>query len=288
MIVTRIIGGLGNQMFQYAAARALSQRINVPLKLDLTGFEAYKLHAYGLNNFNIVESLAELSNYVIGEPVSMLGKINKLIGLRTRLQIYRENGLAFNAQILELSSHTYLDGYWQSENYFLTAEKQIRNDFSFKVVPDAVNQECLDHIKSVMAISVHIRRGDYVSNPVVNSVHGVCDLDYYQRAVKFLRSYLHSEDLHFFVFSDDPAWVKQHMDFGPASTFVSHNNTSKNYEDLRLMSACRHHVIANSSFSWWGAWLNPRQDKVVIAPKKWFQSEDLDSSTIVPANWIRL
>lgn len=288
MIVTRIIGGLGNQMFQYAAARTLSQRIKVPLQLDLTGFEAYKLHAYGLNNFNIVESPAKLSDYVIGEPVSMLGKINKLIGLRTRLQIYRENGLAFNARVLELPSHTYLDGYWQSENYFLTAEKQIRNDFSFKVVPDAVNQECLDHIKSVIAVSVHIRRGDYVSNPVVNSVHGVCDLDYYQRAVKFLRSYLQSEDLHFYVFSDDPEWVKQHMDFGPASTFVSHNNASKNYEDLRLMSACSHHIIANSSFSWWGAWLNPSQDKVVIAPKKWFQSEDLDSSTIVPVNWIRL
>lgn len=288
MIVARIIGGLGNQMFEYAAARAISLRADVPLKLDLTGFEAYDVHAYGLNNFNIAEDIARGGECVVGNPKSIFGKISRRLGLGTRLEIYRENGLAFDSKVLALADNTYLDGYWQSERYFLDFEQQIRDDFSFKPIPDAINQAYLDHIKSVIAVSVHIRRGDYVNNSTVNAIHGVCDLDYYQQAVEFLRSRTQSENLHFFVFSDDPDWVKENINLGSKTTFVSHNDTSKNYEDMRLMGACHHHIIANSSFSWWGAWLNPSQDKIVIAPKKWFQSDILDSSNIVPNSWVRL
>jgi|APLak6261664640_1056046.scaffolds.fasta_scaffold03361_2 hypothetical protein len=288
MLVTRIIGGLGNQMFEYATARAASLRVGVPLKLDLSGFETYSLHAYGLNNFNIVEDVARQSDYFIGSPKSLLERIKRYSRCIVQLECYRENGLSFDSKVLELSDNTYLDGYWQCERYFLDFENQIRNDFSLRFTPDAVNQKYLDSINSVNAVSVHIRRGDYVSNSTVNEIHGVCGLDYYQRAVEYLRSHIQSENLHFFVFSDDPDWVKKNIDLGLATTFVSHNDASKNYEDMRLMSACKHHIIANSSFSWWGAWLNSSKNKIVIAPDLWFLSPSLSSVDITPATWVRL
>lgn len=288
MIVARIIGGLGNQMFEYAAARAASLRNNIPLRLDLNAFQTYDLHEYGLNNFNIVAQVARPSEYVVGNPKSIFGRVSRRLGFRTRLEIYLENGLAFDSKVLALADNTYLDGYWQCERYFSDFEKQIRDDFHFKSAPDTVNQTYLNQINSVNAVSVHIRRGDYVNNPTVNAIHGLCDIDYYQRAVEFLYSRIQSKNLHFFVFSDDPGWVKRNINLGLETTFVSHNDASKNYEDMRLMSTCNHHIIANSSFSWWGAWLNPSKEKIVIAPKQWFKSNTLSSADIVPDLWNRL
>ena len=288
MVVTRIIGGLGNQMFQYAMVRAASLRLEAPLKLDVAGFKTYDLHAYGLNHFNVVGDVANKNEYVVGAPKTILDRIRMRLGLSTRLESYQENGLEFDAKAFALRGDIYLDGYWQSERYFSDFQPQIRNDFSFKTTPDSINQAYLDHINSVVAVSVHIRRGDYVNNPSINAIHGVCDLDYYRRAVEFLRSRIQSEDLHFFVFSDDPEWVRENVNFGSATTFVSHNDASKNYEDMRLMSSCKHHIIANSSFSWWGAWLNANPDKVVVAPKQWFKSSTLSSTDIVPDSWSRL
>lgn len=288
MVVTRIIGGLGNQMFQYAMARAVSLHLDSALKLDVAGFKTYPLHAYGLNHFNIAAEFSGKNEYVIGAPKTMLERIKKRLGWSTLLQSYQENGLEFDVKVFGLKGDVYLDGYWQSEQYFSAVERQIRDDFSFRKAPDADNQGCLDQINSVCAVSVHIRRGDYVNNPNVNAIHGTCDLDYYQRAIEFLRTRVSSEVLHFFVFSDDPEWVRENVNFGNATTFVSHNDATKNYEDMRLMSACKHHIIANSSFSWWGAWLNPDSDKVVVAPKQWFKSSTLSSTDIVPDSWSRL
>ncbi|ACT47940.1 alpha-1,2-fucosyltransferase [Methylotenera mobilis] len=288
MLVSRIIGGLGNQMFEYAAARAASLRISVQLKLDLSGFETYDLHAYGLNNFNIVEDVAKKDDYFIGAPESLLKKIKKYLRGLIQLESFRESDLSFDSKVLELNDNTYLDGYWQCERYFIDFDKQIRQDFSFKFAPDALNQRYLELIDSVNAVSVHIRRGDYVSNSTTNEIHGVCDLDYYQRAAEFMRARIGPENLHFFVFSDDTDWVKENISFGSDTTFISHNDAAKNYEDMRLMSACKHHIIANSSFSWWAAWLNPSKQKVVIAPRQWFKSTLLNSDDIVPASWVRL
>lgn len=288
MVVARIIGGLGNQMFQYAMARAVSLRLDTNFKLDVSGFKTYALHAYGLNHFNVGGEFADKSEYIVGKPKTMLEHIKMRMGWSIVLQNYLENGLEFDAKAFELKNDIYLDGYWQSERYFLDFEQKIREDFSFKTAPDSENQEYLDQINSVQAVSVHIRRGDYVNNPVINAIHGICDLDYYQRAIEFLRARLSSDALHFFIFSDDPDWVRENVNFGTATTFVSHNDAAKNYEDMRLMSACKHHIIANSSFSWWGAWLNANPDKVVVAPKQWFKSDTHSSTDIVPDSWNRL
>jgi hypothetical protein len=288
MVVTRIIGGLGNQMFQYAMARAASLRLDTNLKLDVSGFKTYPLHAYGLNHFKVVGEFAEKNKYIVGKPKTFLEQVKIRMGWSTVLPNYLEDGLEFDAKVFGLKGDVYLDGYWQSEQYFLDFEKKIREDFSFKTAPDSDNQEHLDQINSVLAVSVHIRRGDYVNNPTINAIHGTCDLDYYQRAIEFLRARIPSDPLHFFIFSDDPEWVRENVNFGTATTFVSHNDATRNYEDMRLMSACKHHIIANSSFSWWGAWLNANPDKIVVAPKQWFRSASLSSTDIVPDSWNRL
>jgi hypothetical protein len=295
MIVARLIGGLGNQMFEYAAARALSLRTNASLVLDISGFKQYNLHAYGLNHFNIAGDVfnqveyvdSDKSKYVVRNPKSLIGRISRRLKLGQRLKVFRETDLVFNADMLTVRGDTYLEGYWQSEQYFVDQESQIRSDFGFRSNPDEINQHWLDRINSVLAVSVHIRRGDYVTDPAANAIHGVCSVDYYQRAVEFLKSRIAS-DLFFFVFSDDPEWSKNNIDFGANTFFISHNDASKNYEDLRLMSACKHHIIANSSFSWWGAWLNGYVDKIVVAPKRWFEGEEHDARDLVPAKWIRL
>lgn len=288
MIVTRIIGGLGNQMFEYAAARALSLKGSYGLSLDISAFETYTLHAYGLSNFNISGNVAKKNEFAIGSSKSIFDTLSRRIHHKTELKLYQEKSLAFEPGFLNLGENTYLDGYWQSEKYFKDFEQQIRQDFTFNHTPSVENQKLVESIKAENSVSVHIRRGDYVTNAAVNSVHGICDIAYYKKAVEHLMINYGESNLKFFVFSDDPQWVKENMSFGKNTVFVSHNDASSNFEDMRLMSACKHHIIANSSFSWWGAWLNPSKYKLVIAPKQWFKTTSLNANDIIPESWVRL
>ena len=141
-------------------------------------------------------------------------------------------------------------------------------------------------IAACNAVSLHVRRGDYAADPVVTSMHGLCPLDYYDRAVEYVLGRV--SDPAFFLFSDDPDWVREHLKLRGSVSVVDHNGPDSGSEDLRLMSLCRHHIIANSTFSWWGAWLDPRPDKLVIAPKRWFADESLDTSDLLPAGWVKL
>nr|VFK65587.1 MAG: Glycosyl transferase family 11 [Candidatus Kentron sp. TUN] len=134
---------------------------------------------------------------------------------------------------------------------------------------------------------MHIRRGDYVSDKEANTLIGTCSLDYYQRAVRLLQERIESNP-RFYVFSDDPDWVQANLRLDGQMHIVRHNNTDTNFEDLRLMSACSHHIIANSTFSWWGAWLNPSPQKIVIAPARWFKSDKLDDRDLIPSSWLRI
>ncbi len=288
MIVSKIVGGLGNQLFCYAAGKSLAERLNVPFKIDIRAYDDYKLHAYALENFAISAAIANANECAYTSPASTLKKIwQHLSGKRPDLKLYQEQGLQFNKQLLTLPANSYLSGYWQCEKYFSSAAEVIRQEFSFKDEPDAMNADMLTQIRNSKSISVHIRRGDYISNPSANAVHGICELDYYQQAATYLANKLNTE-LSFYVFSDDPEWVKQHLHLSGNTIYVAHNNAVQNHEDLRLMSACEHHIIANSTFSWWGAWLNPSSQKIVIAPKQWFKDPNYDASDLVPASWIRL
>jgi hypothetical protein len=192
----------------------------------------------------------------------------------------------FDPNILKVSGHVYLDGYWQSERYFKDTEEIIRREFAIKRESDNANKQMADIIINTNAVSVHVRRSDYVNDTKTNETHGTCSLEYYREGTEIIAR--ENPNPHFFVFSDDPIWVKRNLLINHRTTYVKHNDADKNYEDLRLMSLCKHNIIANSSFSWWGAWLNKNPEKIVIAPKAWFQTNERSSEDLIPVTWQRI
>lgn len=286
MIVSRLIGGLGNQMFQYAAGRALALRRGVQFRIDRRGFASYKTHAFGLDCFCADLTDAPAEGLVGATREKWLNRLLQPLS-RDRLRVHAERAFTFDAEVLSLPDGTYLDGYWQSEKYFSDFAEQVRADFTVRHAPSAENRRWLEHIAATNSVSLHVRRGDYVTNAAAAAVHGTCDLDYYRRAVDHVR-HASGFDPVLFVFSDDPDWVAGNLNLPFDMHLVRNNDAATNFEDLRLMSACRHHVIANSSFSWWGAWLNPSRAKMVVAPKRWFRKDNLDDRDLIPAEWVRI
>lgn len=279
------MGGLGNQLFQYAMARALALRSNSELILDTRHYESDRAHEYALHHFKI-QPKATTSN---GLPPTKANIIRYQLWriLRLSPRLIREKGLAFNRNIENISENNYLQGYWQSERYFIDAEKQIRKEFTITTPPDEKNKSFLNEIENLPAVSVHIRRGDYASNIKVNKTHGTCSLGYYEKATRLIAE-MTGIDPVFFVFSDDQDWVESQLTLPFETRLMRHNDSSRNYEDLRLMSACKHHIIANSTFSWWGAWLNPDNGKIVISPQNWFRSAGLSNEDIIPTGWLTI
>jgi hypothetical protein len=196
-----------------------------------------------------------------------------------------EKHFNFDSRILELSGTAYLNGYWQSEKYFMDAGDAIRSDFDLSCGPSPVSERIAGSIANSQSVSIHVRRGDYVTNSAVGGYHGEQRLDYYLASIKHIAQNVRSP--HFFVFSDDPVWCRTNLKLEHPVIYVDHNGPETAYEDMWLMSLCKHHVIANSSFSWWGAWLCRNPEKIVIAPKKWFVDESINTIDLVPDTWIR-
>jgi hypothetical protein len=194
-----------------------------------------------------------------------------------------EDGFRFDPRVLQAEGNLYLDGYWQSEKYFSSISDVLRKELTLKDEPDAINKELAQVIAESDSVSLHIRRGDYASDPETNRIHGTCSLEFYRMAANELMKTVTAP--HFFVFSDEPEWARENLEIDGLVTFVSHNAVAKDYEDLRLMSSCKHHIIANSSFSWWGAWLGNYPEKIVFAPKTWFQTELHDVKDLIPKTW---
>lgn len=292
MVITNLIGGLGNQMFQYTAGRALSLEYGVPLRLDISGFAGYGLHQ-GFELQRIFNCKAEIASEA--DVGSILGWQSSHI---IRQVVSRPNVAAFRCKEFVVEPHfqywqgiqkvpcnCYLKGYWQSEKYFLKVADQIHEDFSFRLPLKKRNAELAKQINQVSAVSLHVRRGDYANNPATTAVHGLCSLDYYRAAIKYVAERVAQP--HFFVFSDDITWVKSNLKMVFPCEYVDHNQGVESYNDMRLMSMCKHHIIANSSFSWWGAWLNPEADKIVVAPKQWFSNQN-DVRDLLPKTWVLL
>ena len=295
MVIVKLKGGLGNQLFQYAAARRIALDNNLDLKLDiLSGFENdfYK-QKYKLNHFNIIEDFATKEEI---DHLKRLGSTN-LIGKVTRLRnsfrfghkycLIRERMFNFDASILRHYKYAYLDGYWQSEKYFQSIEEVIRKEFSMKSPPEVLNQQIADKIIKTNSVCIHYRRLHGISGDKVCSrgvaIHGATSFEYYHSAINYLSSKY--SDLHFFVFSDNSEWAQQNVQIDFPTIFVTYNRDEKDYEDLQLMSQCKYYIIANSSFSWWGAWLNQSEDKIVIAPKQWFRA-NINTVDLCPPEWI--
>lgn len=292
MIVVKLMGGLGNQMFQYAAGRSLSIKRGTKLFMDLSWFDNVANvdtpRVYELDCFRVNQNFIDSNRYTLIDKYepnvkTRVYKITK--GLRrpyiTQLV---ENGHQFNKSFNESNDNTYLNGFWQSEKYFDTIRPVLLKDFEYKAKPSAKNLTLIKEISGCYSVSLHVRRGDYASNKATNAFHGLTGINYYQAAIKKMAARI--KQPVFYVFSDDPEWCKRNLKVNFPTVYVDHNENGS--DDLRLMRYCKHNIIANSSFSWWGAWLNPNTDKIVVAPKKWFNDSSIDTSDVIPKEWIKL
>jgi hypothetical protein len=292
MIITKLLGGLGNQMFQYAAAKRLAVKWGTSLKLDVSLYKTQQKgltpRRFELDRFNMKHQTAKMKDlFLVVESEGVRSRAQKfIIPNKYRIKKLRENRSSFDESILEAPDNVYLDGYWQSERYFKDIEGIIRNDFIFRLPQELRSSELADLIASTESVGLHVRRGDYVSDKEANKIHGTCDLDYYSSAIKEIVKRTGSPC--FFVFSDEIKWAKDNLKIDHPAEFVDNNYSGDAYEDMRLMSQCRHNITANSSFSWWAAWLNNNPGKVVIAPRKWFRDGRTQKIDRVPEEWIKL
>lgn len=288
MLITKLSGGLGNQLFQYAAGRALAKRHGVPLVLD-TGWFDYIPKSNTPRFF-------ELSRYPVAARVTQ-GHERVLCSLHNgqilgRLQWLprpwrhvREKGFDYQELNISGARPVYLDGYWQSYKYFDACRDTLLDELT-PSVPMSVQDEALaGMLQDGPGVSVHVRRGDYVSNAKAHQNHGLAPLTYYAQAIGRMHEKL--PHARFFVFSDDLEWARGHLPLPEDAVYVGHNGSENAFQDLRLMSLCTGHVLANSSFSWWGAWLSRAPDKQVIAPARWF-ADGRSTPDLIPSGWERI
>ena len=291
LIITRLTGGLGNQMFQFAAGYALSLRRGVPLELDVTSYARDELRVYELSAFNLPATIAS------AETLARLPKKTKGIGGMIKrlttvasadlIPIHREPHFEFDARVFNLEAPHALSGYWQSERYFMDQRAVVRAAFTARAPMEPENEAVAAAIKAAsVPVSLHVRRGDYVTSTTASAMHGTCSLDYYRAAMASILS--RAPAAHFFAFSDDAAWTRENLGSSAPITYVASNPPTRGFRDMQLMSLCHHHIIANSSFSWWGAWLNSRAQPRVIAPARWFAGSDKDTRDLLPASWERV
>lgn len=290
MIVTKMIGGLGNQMFQYAAGKALAVRRGTELIIDNSIYGYDTTHGYGLSVFTLdaaVKTPAEIAAMKAGQGAKpAITGIKGAVPPVQGLGYYKERAFSYNKQFENVGDDTYIEGFWQSERYFTSIRDIIRNEFSFRHPAAGRNLEMLNSIGSTESVSLHIRRGDYFNNWRTRLFHGVDLKAYYKKAVRLIKKLVANPS--FYLFSDDPAWVRENFKGEFEFRIVDINGGKTGHEDMRLMSRCRHNIICNSTFSWWGAWLNNNENKTVIAPKKWFNNPFVNTRDVIPAGWVKL
>jgi len=268
MIIVKLQGGLGNQMFEYAFARGVAARLDTQCKFDVSGFK----HIPG-----VTDRVLGLTAFSLPIEFASKEEIDA-----AKKNIIKDDHL-FNKKVFS-SDNSYFDGYWQDERYFAHIKDDMRSFFTFRKLSEEASR-ILSDIQSGQGISLQIRRGDYVTNDKVARTIGACDISYYEKAIKKLRGVAPQSKV--FVFSDDIEWAKDNIKSDMSLVFVSASIEA--HEAILLMAACRHHIISNSSFGWWGAWLDPREDKTVIAPKQWFRDKALEKKqSIVPSSWQRV
>lgn len=292
MVIIRLSGGLGNQMFQYAFGKALATsfgtelEIDCSLLLDRARGKDYVYRDYDLSIFNVDESFTVQPNVlrsIFRLKSSRIGK--RLRAFLARGKHYeKERHFHVDKRLLESpTDNTIYEGWWQSEQYFNTVKDEVRKDFTFKapLMPEAA--ELNKRIQSTNSVCLNVRRTDFISNSTLNAT----DLNYFLRAVEKIEALV--ETPHFFVFSDDVAWCEEHIKLEHPTEIVQHELKGPKFGNyLRLMTNCKHFIIPNSSFAWWAAWLCDFPNKQVIAPKKWFNDEQYDTSDVTPKDWMRI
>lgn len=284
MIIIRIMGGLGNQMFQYALYRKFLS-LGKDVKLDLSSFSTKQnFRHFELDKFGVPYELADPKDVCrLGNTYSSIAdKIRGKLGI-TKRSIYEENlDLGYQPVIFDMDN-VYLEGYWQSEQYFSDIRDEILSLYHFPMPLNQQSKKILDQIKSGPSVSIHIRRGDYLSSENSQVYGNICTMDYYRKAIIYARNYY--KNVRFYLFTNDPEWVRENL-HEENMTVVDCNNESNAIFDMYLMSQCDGNIVANSSFSWWGAWLNQHPSKLVLSPYKWRNRHDVRDS--ICTDWIKI
>lgn len=296
MIYSRLISGLGNQLFQYAIGRQVSLLNNTELLIDASFYKGQSLRSYKLANYNIKAAIASdeevvkfLSPYkLLTLRAKLYRRYDKLIPKRKRRYFAEAAWWEYEPDLYKVGNNTYLDGYWQHYKYFEQLDARVLDELTLRVPYPAEATQLLNEIvANPNAISLHIRRGDYISDSNANKLMGVLPLEYYEKAIRFVKEKVLAPV--FYVFSDDLEWAAKHLGKGIDIRLVDIANGEQEYIELDLMSKCRHNIIANSSFSWWGAFLNRNVDKIVVAPRQWVVPNDVNAKINLQfPSWVKL
>ncbi|EGQ8481389.1 alpha-1,2-fucosyltransferase [Vibrio parahaemolyticus] len=280
-IRVKIIGGLGNQMFQYAAAFAYSRIHNKELVIDVRNFDNYEVHPLRLNKLNVYGEFDSRKRNIIYKAISKLADIIK------PECVYHEKCISYDEKFHDYE-YNFINGYFQSEKYFSAFRSELLDMFTLRENLSKYQLEIKNKIESNNTVSLHVRRGDYVDNKNANDTHGICSKSYFLAAIDYMKDGgVINEKTKLVVFSDDIDWCIEHIRFDLDTIFVKGDDECPE-KDMYLMSLCEHNIISNSTFSWWGAWLNNNDNKMVIAPSKWFKDPTLSSKDIIPTSWAKI
>ena len=297
MIIVNLTGGLGNQLFQYATGRSVACKNNDELKLDVRRYlkqddsrEDFFMRTvdtprdYKLNHFNITAGIASTDEAAaLKNPYGPLSEVYRIV----RAKVTQNYWTNYHPEIFKKKDNLYLNGFWQTELYFKDIRDTLLKELTLKIPLEQIVPDLLEMMKGPESVSLQIRRGDYVDNPVYNRYWGTCTASYYTRALAHIAEQT-SGSLRVFAFSDDPEWVEHNISLPPNTCIVSKTYALKDYEELIAMSYCSHNIISNSTFGWWGAWLNNNPDKVVVAPTPWTDLHKDRHKDIIPESWIQL
>ncbi len=292
MIVVKLQGGLGNQMFQYACAKMLATKYGVPLNLDLeflldrTPRENFVFRNYDLDIFTVRPSIIseEDKNKLLQKPSNFIQRLTKI-----KYNTFVEKQFNFDEAVMTIGPNTYLDGYFQSEKYFVHIKDEIKKEFTFKQEFSELENSLYNEIKSKNAICVNFRRADYINLQASADMHGVVEMDFYRNSIQQLASKV--DNPTFYVFSDDISWCQQNFSIDYPCTFVDYRFKGEKFASyFQLMIACKHFIIPNSTFAWWAAWLSETTETIVITPRKWFanQAMQAQATDIIPERWIKM
>lgn len=283
-----IMGGLGNQMFQSALYLANKDKYK-ELYVDLSWFDRNNSHnGYELENiFNLKKELKEITakESYFNYKKNIISKILFRIKRKIMVSKVMNDKFIYEEDFLMKTSSSYYIGYWQSEKYFSDSKELIKKVFTFPEILDEKNSNLLNLINDRESVSIHIRRGDYIGHPELD---GLAPLDYYEKSINYIKERV--ENPIFLIFSNDIEWCRENFkniknDF----VYIDWNTKENSFRDMQLMSLCKHNIIPNSSFSWWGAWLNQNPEKIVIAPEKWFNDiSKIPYEDIIPKSWIKI
>ena len=272
-IIVKLMGGVGNQMFQYAVGYAIAKKTGFELYLDASSYNSDKLRNFELLKFSTDIKFADF------QDCSILNKKHFF-----KKTLYKDKKKIFYPEILKINHSAYLNGYWQSEKYFSHIKNDIKNIFQFKNTDFLQNTNMLNDIKSSNSVSISIRLGDYVNNPQCRKIYFVCNKDYYTKAIEYICSKV--DNPKFFVFSPEIDAACEYLPKGYEYIF---SKSASWEEDMYLMRHAKHNILANSSFAWWCAWLNENLNNIVIAPSRWYTKDaKINFKDVIPDNWVKI